>query len=481
MKVLRLIFVASRILTVAKCASNTFHKKNSLLKKAPFSREKNYKSSGGVLVEWNNEVSGGELDTGGGASMSASVFNLVNNIAGAGILTLSSGMAKGSSTGIIPAIAICILFGTISAHTFVLIGKACEITQQSNFKGLWNASIGSSTTYLVDTLIATQCFGTTVIYSSILGDVSTSLLKAAGISSKYNQRAYNILGIMFCVLFPLGLIRNLAALAFTSILGISSVLYTVLFIVVRYLDRSYALPDGKFLNNVLFRPSFQRSSVWNLGCSSLVLASNFGLGFFAHYNSPAYYRELKNTNSKRFSQMVSIGYFILIALYITTMLAGYQTFGDVCSGNILLNYSASDKLSTLARVATLLSITFGFPLVLRGCREAVIGAAASFGFKEFGFPQNHVWLVAGLLTLTTSISLTVKDVSFVVGLSGATLGCFLIFICPVVLYLKALKIQLGWDNPQYKRAKWNLILIPFGLMVGSLGVFFNLKEHGIIV
>jgi hypothetical protein len=71
--------------------------------------------------------------TGGGAStIPASVFNLVNNVAGAGLLTLAAGKAS-SNVGWIPAILIASYLAALSAHTFTLIGRACEITGESNF------------------------------------------------------------------------------------------------------------------------------------------------------------------------------------------------------------------------------------------------------------------------------------------------------------------------------------------------------------
>lgn len=69
---------------------------------------------------------------GGDASVPASVFNLVNNVAGAGILTLSAGMAGG--TGWVPAVLVCTVLGLISSHTFKIIGKACELTGEVDFK-----------------------------------------------------------------------------------------------------------------------------------------------------------------------------------------------------------------------------------------------------------------------------------------------------------------------------------------------------------
>jgi hypothetical protein len=80
----------------------------------------------------NNVRGGGKSEEDSKATIAASVFNLVNNVAGAGILTLSAGMASG--TGWIPAILICAVLGSLSAHCFSLIGNACELTGEHNFK-----------------------------------------------------------------------------------------------------------------------------------------------------------------------------------------------------------------------------------------------------------------------------------------------------------------------------------------------------------
>ena len=53
-------------------------------------------------------------------------------IIGAGILSLSAGQAKG--TGWIPSIAISILLGSISGRTFVMVGEACDMLGEGDFK-----------------------------------------------------------------------------------------------------------------------------------------------------------------------------------------------------------------------------------------------------------------------------------------------------------------------------------------------------------
>lgn len=412
------------------------------------------------------------------SSMSASVFNLVNNVAGAGILALSAGQAAG--TGWIPSMAICALLGALSSHTFCMIGSACELTKQQDFKGLWSVTLGESSTYVVDSMIALLCVACSIIYSGILGDVSTQLLSQFNLPSL--SRTGNILVITLVALFPLSLIKNLSALAFTSLLGFAAIIYTVLFIVVRALDGTYKTDVGRFVTDGVLEklPSFQKSSLWNVDFTSLVLASNLGLAFVAHYNSPNFYRELENTSTKRFRTMVNFSFFVLVVLYIITMASGYSTFGDVCKGNILLNYHPDDTLATLGRLATFFSILFGFPLVVTGARESIVGSLSSLGVVDPSFwvaTPRHMALVVSILAVITLVACTVQDVSLVVGLTGAAMGSFIVYMCPAILYTKAVEVTKGKKSSDYQVARWNFAMVPFGLFIGALGVYMTLKEH----
>lgn len=131
---------------------------------------------------------------GGQSTIASSVFTLVNNVAGAGILTLSAGMAPGGgsgNTGYATAVIICAVLGLLSGHCFAIVGEACEMTDQADFKGLWKTTIGEDSAWAVDAIIAVMCLACSIIYSGILGDVFTSLLARAGFPAQYNGRTSN--------------------------------------------------------------------------------------------------------------------------------------------------------------------------------------------------------------------------------------------------------------------------------------------------
>lgn len=365
------------------------------------------------------------------------------------------------------------------------------------FQGLWSHTIGSRTSYLVDGMIFCLCFAVAIIYSGILGDIFTKLLieNYTNIPDYYSTlRAINIILITTSFILPMSIMKNLSSLSFTSFLGFVSILYTTIFICWRSLDGSYQLETGKFvvsnheeqhqnstLTTIIELPSFNNVTMWNFNFASLILISNYGLAYVAHYNAPIFYRELTGTNIPKFTSMVIISFIILIALYTITMIAGYKTFGDTCKGNILLNYHPDDTLSTVARIATGCSILFGYPLVMAGVRESLLNITSHFGYHNLcgskgTNDRNHVTIVVVMLAIITFTSIVVQDISVVVGVTGAAMGSCIVYICPALIYTKAIEITYGDESLEYQKALWSLTLIPFGIIIAALGVYMSLRE-----
>ena len=66
----------------------------------------------------------------------------------------------------------------------------------------------------------------------------------------------------------------------------------------------------------------------------------------------------------------------------------------------------------------------------------------------------------------------------VVGLTGAVMGSFIVYMCPVVIYTLAVKDAKGANSREYKKAAPNLLLVPFGILIGGLGVYMTIQESG---
>lgn len=407
-------------------------------------------------------------------------------MAGAGILTLAAGKAR-SGTGWVPSILLSVVLATVSAHTFGLIGTACEWSGQRTFKGVWAEAFEPSTAWIVDSMVFCQCFLVCVLYTGLLGDIFSVLFKAVPpnnllvpmVPAFAKSRTGTILVATICILWPLNMIRDMSSLAFTSILGLIAVLYTVVFVLWRALDGTYSItsdPVGRFVASVAHTPSFADSTMFHLDLRTLILASNLGLAFIAHYNGPSYWQSLANATSARFSKVSFCAYAVLALLYVTIMAAGYATFGDACQGNILLNYAPDDILSTLGRLATGVSLLVGFPLVSKGAREGLKNASSALGWTSLSDEKNHFMLVTSLLVVTTAVALVVKDIALVSGLTGALMGSALVYVCPPLLHARIAQKKYGKGSMEDQQARGNLVLIPFGCFTAALGVAMTLKN-----
>ena len=56
-----------------------------------------------------------------------------------------------------------------------------------------------------------------------------------------------------------------------------------------------------------------------------------------------------------------------------------------------------------------------------------------------------------------------------------TVRC-VVYVCPPLIYTKAVALIHGADSTASKRAQVNLALVPFGLFIAVLGCFMTIKE-----
>jgi hypothetical protein len=134
----------------------------------------------------------------GTSSISTSIFNLANNVAGVGILTLAGGKASG--TGWVPSIITCAILAFVSAHTFNLIAKSCELTGERNFKGLWTKAFGKNTAPIVDCVVFVLYSFGSIIYISFVGDILSALLAQTGNPPAVTSRTSIIIIGATCIL-----------------------------------------------------------------------------------------------------------------------------------------------------------------------------------------------------------------------------------------------------------------------------------------
>eukprot|EP00979_Chaetoceros_neogracilis_P011496 scaffold2858_cov256-Chaetoceros_neogracile.AAC.8 len=226
-------------------------------------------------------IRGGQ--SGGTATMSTEIFNLVKSIVGAGVLSLPAGIAAfgDAPSAIIPAVTLITVIGALSAYGFSLIGRVCAVTNASTYREAWDRTVGTSTSWITAFSSTFSCLFANLAYSMILADTFQNLLKTVGVAL---TRTQTLFGVTAFILTPLCLLKDLSSLAPFSLLGIMGMAYTAIAMAVRYFGGSYdAVVGGQFANDVA--PAVFGSK----GATS------------AHFNAPKFYIELENNTIERFN------------------------------------------------------------------------------------------------------------------------------------------------------------------------------------
>lgn len=421
---------------------------------------------------------------GGDATIAVSTFNLAKSIVGAGVLSLPSGIAffSDAPNAIIPASLLCAVMGVVAAYSFSLIGQACEQHNASSFQDAWAKSVDPNSAWTISAGITAMCFLASIAYSIIIGDSFTSLAATFNLPAFFAKRSNIILAISSLVLLPLCSMKSLAALAPFSLLGLGGTLYTAIVMAIRYMDGSYA-KGGKFFETMALaaRPIFNTKGSNAISSKLFVLVSMLSTSFIAHYNAPAFYNELKDTSMPRFNKVVTYAFFASIVTFILMMSLGFLTFGGSTAGFVLNNYSGSDNLVTFARLAIGLALLTGYPFTFSALRDGILDLQKVSGEAR---AKSFQPLTIGLLTLITTIALVLKDVGFVVSVSGALFGSALMFVVPAVMNINNLKTiatkaktQLTGSNKLEIAFNWGMVVM--GIIMGALGVIIStLKQLG---
>lgn len=294
-----------------------------------------------------------------GATIPNEIFNLVKGIVGAGVLGLPAGIAAfGNAPGaLVPATLLILGIGTLSMYGFALIGRVCAYTNSTSYREAWSKAVSPNTAWMPATacLLVPSC--ATVAYSMILSDTLPQLASAfLGVTITRTQA---LLGVTMLALLPLCSLKDLSKLAPFSLLGISGMIYTALAMAIRYLQKSYNVPDGKFLPLIQAQPSFgTKTSIWDP--NSFLFISMLSTAFMAHYNAPKFYHELRNKTLPRYYTVVSTSFGISMLIFVAVASLGFLTFGESAKGLVLHNYATQDRLMSVSRIAVALSILFSY-------------------------------------------------------------------------------------------------------------------------
>lgn len=384
----------------------------------------------------------------------AAVINLIKSAIGTGVLTLPEGACHDTGAG---AQAVIIgLMCMAGAWTFSLVGGACEKFEQSStrdradpracgdFLKVWRSIVGAMTAPIIDFLVLTYALVICTMYVLTLYSFVKPLLEVAGVDERH--LGWRLKALMAVLCFGMSRLRRMKSMAWTSILGNFSTFMTIVIILVRWLDGSYA-PGGVFHDD----SPREMPAFWSIGRTTPVFILRVTYSASAHFVAPQIYEQLKGRTASRLRAVTFMGYIFIGCIYASVSLGGSLTFGISSAVPIISSYAINDKLFIIARWFNFITIATVYPLVFATSehpagrlivfwrnRKELRSMSPAMGKLQAEASEEDTDRSMTVLAVLTSIAgFLVQDLGIAITLAGAFLCGIFVWVMPSVLALAA--------------------------------------------
>ncbi|ROW16451.1 hypothetical protein VPNG_02750 [Cytospora leucostoma] len=388
---------------------------------------------------------------GGHASMLSSTVNLLNTIVGAGTLAMPHAMSQmGMTLGII----IIVWSGITSALGLYLQARCARYLDRGNssFFALSQLTYPNAAV-IFDAAIAIKCFGVGVSYMIIIGDLMPGVVRGFNPNADdvpfLVDRHFWITAFML-IIIPLGFLRRLDSLKYTSLIALVSIGYLIVLVVYHFAsDHIQNRGDVSYVS-------------WNGPVAFLSSLPVVVFAYTCHQNMFSVLNEIKDGSPGSIVGVIGTSIGSAASIYVLVAITGYLTFGSNVLGNIIMMYAPS-VASTIGKAAIVVLVVFSIPLQIHPCRaslDAVLRWRPNRNQRRSDSPSNRSLLPTSGQTdshgapvvamskirfavLTTFIivvsytaALTVSQLDRVLAYVGATGSTSISFILPGLFYYK---------------------------------------------
>lgn len=392
----------------------------------------------------------------------ASGFSFSAASMGAGTLGLPAAMlAAGSVMGSIMLVLVCL--STI--YSIRLLAIIVEKTGYMTYEQMSLGLVGKYFEKLTAFLIVMFCWGCTITYVVVVGDVMSKLSAISWWPAAFTgSGGVRLTTIIYwaCFMLPLSLAREINSLRYASTLGVASTIILVTSIVVHSANAGPAVAK----ENLTF---------FEFDINMVVAMPTFIFSYCCQTNAFEIYTEMKPRTVKQMTTNCSLSMIICTTIYIVAGIAGFANFGSDTRGDILNNFNPlQDAYLSVAFFAVTITMTAAFPICIFPTRDAVL--------QVMGYPSaydcpNYVRLLVCLALSVGSLilGLFIPNIQVLFGVLGGICGSSLAFIWPAVFFIKGCgdfsPQAVGWGNII---GVWLLIIV--GVIAGVLGTAVSMYQ-----
>jgi len=358
----------------------------------------------------------------GASSVASSIINLLNTVAGAGMLGLPAAYA---GSGYIGGTIMMFLAAYFSANGLQLLSFSADTAREkfigshqpdsSHSTNSQSATEGANPTYkasfysvaqaalpeftiLIDFAVAIKCFGVATGYFITVADCMVQVFvfflspekdSSSSISKLFISRQFWVITALLLVL-PISFFKTLDSLKFTSLFSlilIYSLAIGIVFYAQGILDPCPITENGyppevpldqlsmydHLSNTTSTNPATCHGSTEYFSTPTDTLSNLpiFVFSFTCHQNIFSIYNELSNRTQSRLKKVISTSILSALFLYSIVAMEGYKTFGNHVKGDILLNYPQTMEV-TLMRIGIAIMVILSYPLQLDPSRRCIL-------------------------------------------------------------------------------------------------------------